>query len=25
MDVAKTVHRDHIGAVIDLDYAPTGR
>ncbi len=25
MDAAKTVHRDHIGAVIDLDYAPTGR
>jgi WD repeat and SOF domain-containing protein 1 len=25
MDKAKIIHKDHIGAVIDLDYAPTGR
>lgn len=25
MDAAKTIHRDHIGAVMDLDYSPTGR
>ena len=25
MDGAKTIHRDHIGAIMDLDYAPTGR
>lgn len=25
MDTAKTIHRDHIGAVMDLDYSPTGR
>lgn len=25
MDAAKVIHRDHIGAVVDLDYAPTGR
>jgi WD repeat and SOF domain-containing protein 1 len=25
MDKAKTIHKDHIGAVTDLDYAPTGR
>ncbi len=25
MDAAKTIHRDHIGAIIDLDYSPTGR
>jgi len=25
MDTAKTIHRDHIGAVTDLDFSPTGR
>ena len=25
MDKAKVIHKDHIGAVIDLDYSPTGR
>lgn len=25
MDKAKVIHKDHIGAVIDIDYAPTGR
>ena len=25
MESAKTIHRDHIGAIIDLDYSPTGR
>lgn len=25
MNAAKTIHRDHVGAVIDLDYSPTGR
>lgn len=25
MDKAKTIHKDHIGAVTDIDYAPTGR
>jgi len=25
MDKAKTIHKDHIGAVTDLDFSPTGR
>jgi len=25
MDKAKVIHKDHIGAVIDIDYSPTGR
>lgn len=25
MDKAKIIHKDHIGAVTDLDYSPTGR
>lgn len=25
MDKAKVIHKDHIAAVTDIDYAPTGR
>ena len=25
MESAKHIHKDHIGAIIDLDYSPTGR
>jgi len=25
MDKAKTIHKDHIGAITDIDYAGTGR
>lgn len=25
MNAAKTIHKDHIGAVMDLEYSPTGR
>ena len=25
MDQAKMIHKDHIGAVMDIDIAPTGR
>lgn len=25
MDKAKTIHKDHIGAISDIDYSPTGR
>lgn len=25
MDKAHTIHKDHIGAVTDIDYATTGR
>lgn len=25
MDKAKTIHKDHIGAITDIDYSPTGR
>ena len=25
MDKAKIIHKDHIGAVTDLDFSPTGR
>ena len=25
MNVAKTIHKDHIGAIMDLEYSPTGR
>jgi DDB1- and CUL4-associated factor 13 len=25
MDKAKVIHKDHIGAVTDIDYSPTGR
>jgi len=25
MEAARMIHKDHIGAVMDLDYAPTGK
>lgn len=25
MKEAKFIHKDHIGAIMDLDYAPTGK
>jgi WD repeat and SOF domain-containing protein 1 len=25
MDKAKTIHKDHVGAVTDIDFSPTGR
>ena len=25
MDVVKNIHKDHIGAVMDVDFAPTGK
>jgi DDB1- and CUL4-associated factor 13 len=25
MDKAKTIHKDHIGAITDIDFSPTGR